>query len=296
MREENFFLNKPGIEKEKDIDPVHWEGIVLDLVESLPDSSEKGRWDKLIQGGKAELEGAQLKKMAEDIMEFIRGSFDSRKKIFKDNKEEIFFELRRDLDKEKIVSFVEKIITDPDNFVGKGKTASICQDDFGGNLCFKIINCPKEYYEGNTVGEEAMIMSELSGIKIRGANLPKPYYYLMSPECHLLVMEHLNALPMSRFMEGSRKLPGNFEMSNFNALKKLLREMHKLGVAHEDIHEDNIMIDLETGELYLIDFGISKRFSEANGDSFEYKPNTPPHNDLVRLSELISDFKAKLNI
>lgn len=295
MREENLFL-KPTIEKEKDIDPVHWEGIALDLIESLPDSSEKEKWNKLIQGGKAELEGAQLKKMAEDIMEFIRGSFDSRKKIFKDNKEEKFFELRSDLDREKIVFFAEKIISNPDYFVGKGKTASICQDDFGGKLCFKIINLPEIYYEGNTVGEEALIMSEFSGIKIKGASIPKPYYYLMSPECHLLAMEHLDALPMSKFMEKSRKLPANFKMSNFNALKKLLFEIHKLGFAHEDIHEDNILIDLETGELYLIDFGISKRFSKAKGDKLEYKPNTPPHNDLVRLGELISDFKSKLNI
>ena len=34
--------------------------------------------------------------------------------------------------------------------------------------------------------------------------------------------------------------------------------MHKLGIIHNDIHEDNICLDTATTEPYIIDFGFSQ--------------------------------------
>jgi len=38
-----------------------------------------------------------------------------------------------------------------------------------------------------------------------------------------------------------------------------LRDLHKLGWVHRDIKPENWMLD-DNGKLYLIDFGLSKKF------------------------------------
>jgi len=43
-----------------------------------------------------------------------------------------------------------------------------------------------------------------------------------------------------------------------------ITEMHRLGYIHNDLHQDNIFIDIENGP-YIIDFGFSQKIEENDG-------------------------------
>ena len=51
----------------------------------------------------------------------------------------------------------------------------------------------------------------------------------------------------------------------FKQLIEIILEIYELGVLHRDIKDENILVDLTTNELKLIDFGAGTFFSKANG-------------------------------
>ena len=60
-----------------------------------------------------------------------------------------------------------------------------------------------------------------------------------------------------------------------------LEKLHKKGYIHCDIKPDNIMIgdgnkDCELKkQIYLIDFGISQKYLDENGDHINFQKNVP---------------------
>jgi casein kinase 1 len=64
-------------------------------------------------------------------------------------------------------------------------------------------------------------------------------------------------------------------------LVDLLQKLHDVGYIHCDLKPDNIMIGDFTkdeklmNKLYLIDFGISQSYLEANGEHLPFKRDVP---------------------
>ena len=56
------------------------------------------------------------------------------------------------------------------------------------------------------------------------------------------------------------------EVSNWSVYKekavKLLKKLHSLGIVHHCVTEENIVVNPETGDVRLIDFGLSKQQEE----------------------------------
>mgnify|MGYP001600857390 CR=1 FL=1 len=54
---------------------------------------------------------------------------------------------------------------------------------------------------------------------------------------------------------------GKLRNEEFQKLEKLVEKMHNLGVYHEDLHEDNIMFNLDTDhkikKIVIIDYGLA---------------------------------------
>lgn len=275
----------PGEEElEEKEDVFYWEGLAIDLVDKYPDSEEKERWGRKLDNGKEELSLGELKALVEEIEAYIRGSFgiydDAR--IFEGDTEESSFVNEKDRDR--IVMLVDRILSDPENFQGKGKIAVFVSDGPNGEMGFKVVTDPVAYRDGKDsldIGQEARILSEVCDIKFPGARIPIPYYYIKYSRAHVLAMENLaGAVPIRRYIEDrGRRLPHGFDKQNFKSLEMLLLEIHKRGIAHGDIHDDNILINEKTGELYLIDFGKAKKFDVDNGERFIYTENSFADND-----------------
>lgn len=166
--------------------------------------------------------------------------------------------------KEKTRKQIEKIINKCKNgeldSIGKGFTAEVFQSKRCPKCCYKVIYNLEEYEVGLNIKEETLIQDALVDLNLEGARVPNPYYYKMSPDFHVMVMESLDACTIEDIERGKEKLPENFDLEVFfSALKGFISKMHSLGIHHRDLHNRNILIDRETGLPRIIDFGRAKK-------------------------------------
>lgn len=73
-------------------------------------------------------------------------------------------------------------------------------------------------------------------------------------------------------------------------IKKIIEKLHKVGVVHRDLHEDNIACN-DKNEYRLIDFGISKYFS-INNEEFE----SEKEDELYDLGYTLNELKENITI
>lgn len=153
--------------------------------------------------------------------------------------------------------------------------------DGGASLCIKKIVNDEMYYEynyhgervQNTIEEEGIFLEELENFKINDVFTPKPAFYIETHDFRGIGREQLDAVNFIRVLEGHDEFPANFDLDDyFDRLEKYFRAMHKeKGILHKDVALRNFMIDRETGNPRLIDFGRSKRTINyyAKDETFE---------------------------
>ncbi|MCX6716686.1 MAG: phosphotransferase [Candidatus Taylorbacteria bacterium] len=96
--------------------------------------------------------------------------------------------------------------------------------------------------------------------------------YFSKESLMILAMERLNAVSIKEVLEGDKELPESFDINKFFlALRTYLYKiMHNKGIHHRDLHEGNIMIDIESGKPCIIDFGKSSYGSSEDVYTFEF--------------------------
>lgn len=143
--------------------------------------------------------------------------------------------------------------------MGEGYTAKVFTSSVDCECCFKIITDPAEYEKGNNVAEEMEFLDALNNLDAE-VKVPQPFYYYMSEETHLYVMEKLKAIGLDEIIAGTRELPANFNIDPFfKKLENFIHKMNQKQIYHRDLHEGNIMTDEATGDPRIIDFGHSKK-------------------------------------
>jgi len=79
--------------------------------------------------------------------------------------------------------------------------------------------------------------------------------YFDMQDCFYIVMERFNSKDMFDFISEQGPLPENLARNLFKQLVDTVITCHQRGIMHRDIKDENILIDLNTFKIKLIDFG-----------------------------------------
>lgn len=180
------------------------------------------------------------------------------------------FESKKE-DMERIKHEMMSCIDRPDGELGQGATAEVYTFSTRKHetLCIKWIKHEDKYKEligaglGITIEREADMLQKLSDLEVAGVRVPKPLFAFEMAGTRGIVMEQLDAVTFSRVLEGipnaqgeRDELPDGFDVNKFfSQVHQFVKEMHKRGIYHGDLWLRNLMIDRNTGDPYVIDFG-----------------------------------------
>lgn len=213
------------------------------------------------------------------------------------------------------------------NELGYGNAAYVYDSSIETNLCIKRIRQEeiKKYPYMNTLEEESQFLVDVASLVEEGDDIivPEPALFIHSEKIETITQKNLrgelvtfpkrireDVLAMDRINGSSfedilnpkeekfrKELPENFDYKIFfEKLKKFIIKMNEKGIYHQDLHAGNIMIDFETGNPVIIDFGLAKKRFSSEEDV--YKEDLGPTgvtrfvDDLTRLGEVIDDFES----
>lgn len=150
-------------------------------------------------------------------------------------------------------------------FIDKGGAGMVYKIPSG--YCIKIIEDRSKsknrnmFDLGNPPLVEARFQERMSQTTFSGkTRVPKYMGTIESEVDHLhsaIIMERLNATNLQHIINGAAPLPENFSIHDFfEDLERFVQHMHEVEeIAHCDLYARNIMIDNETSDPRLIDFG-----------------------------------------
>merc|ERR1711878_17695 len=79
--------------------------------------------------------------------------------------------------------------------------------------------------------------------------------YIDDTECYYIVMEKINSKDLFDFITDEGPLPENFAKGMFSEIVRTVIQCRDSGVLHRDIKDENILVDLKSFNIKLIDFG-----------------------------------------
>jgi len=87
--------------------------------------------------------------------------------------------------------------------------------------------------------------------------------YFDTPDSFYVVMERFNSKDLFDFITEQGPLPEHLARDLFMQLVDTVSECHEKGVVHRDIKDENILIDINTFKIKLIDFGSGALLQEG---------------------------------
>lgn len=165
-------------------------------------------------------------------------------------------------------------------FIGEGMTAKVFKYPPNKKLCIKVIDSEtisKDYeFKGfNSLKEEGEFLLRISRLNRGKVKVPIPLasFSVKSENdvnTQVLVMETLDAVTCRSVLDFENELPEKFNIDRFMSdLRKFIDDMHSLSVHHRDLHAGNVMIDVNTGDPRIIDFGIGILGLQEDDDVYQ---------------------------
>jgi len=164
------------------------------------------------------------------------------------------------------IADIRNSLSNPENYIGEGAVAKVFESGTWPKVCYKVVHNESAYQKGNPVYLESELLGELNDLSVEGVRTPHAYFHSHQPDLIVIGMERVRGLSVEdvvlrqpdALMELRRR---GFDVKEFfRKLETYIVEMHKRKIYHLDLFARNIMIDWETLDPRVIDFGKSKRF------------------------------------
>merc|ERR1712244_57125 len=101
------------------------------------------------------------------------------------------------------------------------------------------------------IPSEVALMQQVENIE----GVIKILDYIDDTECYYIVMEKINSKDLFDFITDEGPLPENFAKGMFSEIVQTVIQCRDSGVLHRDIKDENILVDLKSFNIKLIDFG-----------------------------------------
>jgi serine/threonine protein kinase len=85
----------------------------------------------------------------------------------------------------------------------------------------------------------------------------------------LILNYHSHITDLFDFITENGALPEDVARDFMVQLVNTVRQVHEAGVVHLDIKDENVLLDLDTGQLELIDFGSGTFLKDTPYTEFE---------------------------
>ena len=105
--------------------------------------------------------------------------------------------------------------------------------------------------------------------------IPKVYEFVQTADYNIMFMELLNVSLDEKFVELKKKFELGTVIKLGIDIVKLLRVCHVNNYIHRDIKPNNFMIgrDENINKIYIMDFGLSKRYIDKEGNHIKFHKN-----------------------
>lgn len=161
-----------------------------------------------------------------------------------------------------IQELVERIEEGEHTVLGEGKAGRVVASQRNPKVCYKVMLPIDRVPRGtNSVALEADIQMALNALgEIRSVRVPQVLAYVEHDDMRAIMMESLDAVSIRDLKHGKEPWPEAFDSDRFfEELEAFVSAMHDHGYHHRDLHAGNVLIDRETGDPRVIDFGYSRR-------------------------------------
>lgn len=184
-------------------------------------------------------------------------------------------ETEEDILTEEIVKEISEL-ANTENSIGKGKTAEVFISKTNPHVCYKIMHENAEYQFRHSAYSEGEFLVKAENIsRSSDVKIPKPYYSILAKnengsEFEVLVMERLHAKSIKDILHNNLDVPENFNFKEFvSRIEKFFLKLHEQKIHHRDAHGGNIMIEDETSNPCIIDFGSATVAMLSSEDPYQ---------------------------
>merc|ERR1711887_528846 len=129
----------------------------------------------------------------------------------------------------------------------------------GLEVAVKEVSKDKDTLVNENVPLEVALMQQVNDVP----GVIKLLDYFDTADCFYVVMERFNSKDLFDFISEQGPLPENLAKDLFMQLVDTVSECHEKGVVHRDIKDENILIDINTFKIKLIDFGSGALLQEG---------------------------------
>ena len=152
-------------------------------------------------------------------------------------------------------------------FLGKGGfgTVHLAQRKTD-NLMVAVKEIRKKSTLQKILPTEVVVMQELKNVK----GVIKILDFIDSKQNYYIIMEHFNCKDMFDYVSEKGPLKEDLARHFFKQVLDTICICHKRGILHRDIKDENLLVNVDTLEIKLIDFGLSTylhsgRYKEFGG-------------------------------